>query len=137
MLGHIRSQRTAKLQIFTCWSLFAPTVGAIRGERRRVFILLVIRWPTFPLSSVWRARAIRFALARWSFPCSHLLGCGLLPSLCHSRPSSSGVWTSSPTSSAYSASARRRSSRRPLEEERPPPDPCNTLKFEFVEIELK
>ena len=25
MLGHIRSQRTAKLQIFMCWSLFAPT----------------------------------------------------------------------------------------------------------------
>ena len=32
MLGHIRSQRMAKLQIFTCWSLFAPIVGAIRGE---------------------------------------------------------------------------------------------------------
>ena len=32
MLGHIRSQHTAKLQIFTCWSLFAPTVGVVRGE---------------------------------------------------------------------------------------------------------
>ena len=27
MLGHIRSQRTAKRQIFTSWSLFAPTLG--------------------------------------------------------------------------------------------------------------
>jgi len=25
VLGHLRSQRTAKLQIFTCWSLSAPT----------------------------------------------------------------------------------------------------------------
>ena len=25
MLGHIRSQHLAKLQIFTCWSLSAPT----------------------------------------------------------------------------------------------------------------
>ena len=32
MLGHIRSQHTAKLQIFTCWSLSALTVGAVRGE---------------------------------------------------------------------------------------------------------
>ena len=32
MLGHLRSQCTAKLQIFTSWSLFVPTVGAIRGE---------------------------------------------------------------------------------------------------------
>ena len=32
MLGHLRSQRTAKLQIFTSWSLSAPTVGAVRGE---------------------------------------------------------------------------------------------------------
>ena len=32
MLGHIRSQHTAKLQIFTCWSLFALTVGAVRGR---------------------------------------------------------------------------------------------------------
>ena len=32
MLGHLRSQRTTKLQIFTCWSLSAPTVGAVRGE---------------------------------------------------------------------------------------------------------
>ena len=32
MLGHLRSQHTAKLQIFTCWSLSAPTVGAIRGK---------------------------------------------------------------------------------------------------------
>ena len=30
--GYIRSQRTAKLQIFTCWSLSAPTVGIVRGE---------------------------------------------------------------------------------------------------------
>ena len=32
MLGHLRSQRTAKLQIFTSWSLSAPTVGAVHGE---------------------------------------------------------------------------------------------------------
>ena len=32
MLGHLRSQRTAKLQIFTSWSLSVPTVGAVRGE---------------------------------------------------------------------------------------------------------
>ena len=32
MLGHLRSQRTIKLQIFTCWSLSAPTVGAVCGE---------------------------------------------------------------------------------------------------------
>ena len=32
MLGHLRSQCMAKLQIFTCWSLSAPTVGAVRGE---------------------------------------------------------------------------------------------------------
>ena len=32
MLGHLLSQRTAKLQIFTSWSLSAPTVGAVRGE---------------------------------------------------------------------------------------------------------
>ena len=29
MLGYLRSQRTAKLQIFTCWSLSAPTVWLI------------------------------------------------------------------------------------------------------------
>ena len=32
MLGHIRSQCTSKLQIFTCWSLSAPIVSAVRGE---------------------------------------------------------------------------------------------------------
>ena len=32
MLGHLRSQRTTKLQIFTSWSLSAPTVGVVRGE---------------------------------------------------------------------------------------------------------
>ena len=26
MIGHIRSQRTIKLQIFTCWPYFAPTL---------------------------------------------------------------------------------------------------------------
>ena len=42
----------------------------------RAFMLLVIGWPTFPPSSSWRARAILFALARWRFLLSHLLGCG-------------------------------------------------------------
>ena len=32
MLGHLRSQRMTKLQIFMYWSLSAPTVGAVRGE---------------------------------------------------------------------------------------------------------
>ena len=32
MLGHLRSQRTAKLQIFTSWSHYAPIVGAVHGE---------------------------------------------------------------------------------------------------------
>ena len=32
MLGHIGLQRTTKLQIFMCWSLSAPIVGAVRGE---------------------------------------------------------------------------------------------------------
>ena len=32
MLGHLRSQHMSKLQIFTCWSLSAPIVGAVRGE---------------------------------------------------------------------------------------------------------
>ena len=32
MLGHLRSQRTTKLQIFTCLSLSAPTVGTVHGE---------------------------------------------------------------------------------------------------------
>ena len=32
MIGHLRSQRTAKLQIFTSWSLSAPTVDVIHGE---------------------------------------------------------------------------------------------------------
>ena len=32
MLGHIQSQRTAKLQIFTYWSFFALTVGVVRVE---------------------------------------------------------------------------------------------------------
>ena len=32
MLGHLRSQRTAKLQIFTSWSLSVPTVGIVRGK---------------------------------------------------------------------------------------------------------
>ena len=32
MLGNLRSQRMTKLQIFMCWSLSAPTVGAVRGE---------------------------------------------------------------------------------------------------------
>ena len=31
MLGHIRSQHTTKLQIFTCWSLFAPTLDDVKG----------------------------------------------------------------------------------------------------------
>ena len=88
--------------------------------RRRTFTLLVIGWPTFPPSSPWRAQAIRLASARWSFPHSHLLGYGFLPSSSHLRPSSSEAWTSSPTSSACFASTRRRSSRHPLEEERPP-----------------
>ena len=32
MLGHLRSQRTTKLQIFISWSLSVPTVGGVRGE---------------------------------------------------------------------------------------------------------
>ena len=32
MLGHLQLQRTAKLQIFTCWSLSALIVGAVRGK---------------------------------------------------------------------------------------------------------
>ena len=37
MLGHLRSQRTIKLQIFTCWSLSASTVGVIPWGRRCTF----------------------------------------------------------------------------------------------------
>ena len=32
MLGQLRSQGTAKQQIFTSWSLSVPTVGAVREE---------------------------------------------------------------------------------------------------------
>ena len=32
MLGHIRSQRTVKLYVFTCWSFSTLTVGAVHGE---------------------------------------------------------------------------------------------------------
>ena len=88
---------------------------------RHAFTLLVIGRPTFPLSSAWWARLIRFTSAHWSFLRSHLLGCGFLLFSSHSRLSSSLVWTSSPTGSTYCASTKWRSSRRPLEEERSPP----------------
>ena len=87
-----------------------------------MFTLLVIGWPTFLPPSPWRAQAIRFALAHWSFPCSHLSGCGYHPSSSHPRPSSSEAWTSSPTGSAYYTSARRHLFRRPSEG-RPPSAP--------------
>ena len=89
----------------------------------RTFTLLVIGWPTFPPPSPWRAQAIRLASARWSFPCSNLLGFGFLPSLSHPRPSSSEAWTSSPTGSACFASVRRHLSRCLTKEERPPSTP--------------
>ena len=84
------------------------------------FTLLVIGWPIFPPSSTWLAQAIRFSLAHWSFPCSHLLGCGFLLSSSHSRLSSLEAWTSSLTSLACFSFARRHLSRRPSEEECPP-----------------
>ena len=87
--------------------------------RRCTFTILVIGWPTFLPPSPWRARAIRPALARWSFLHSRPLGCGFHPFLSHPRPSSSEVWTSSPTGSAYYTSTRRHSFRRTLEG-RPP-----------------
>ena len=37
----------AKLQIFTCWSLSAPTVGAVHGEDAVHSHFLVIGWPHF------------------------------------------------------------------------------------------
>ena len=119
MVGHLRSQRTTKLQIFTSWSLFAPTVGAVRGEDAVHSTLLVIGWSTFLPPSPWRAQAIRLALAHWSFPYSHLLGCGFHPSSSHPRPSSSKACISSPTGSACYTSARRQPSRHPSEG-RPP-----------------
>ena len=79
--------------------------------------------PSFHRLRHGRLKAIQFALARWSFPRSHLLGCGFLPSSSHPRPSSSEAWTSSPTGSACFAFGRRHLSRRPLEEERPPSAP--------------
>ena len=115
IITHGKTTNIYLLVIFRTDSWCRPWGGC------RAFTPLVIRWPTFPPSSAWRVRAIRFALARWSFPRSHLLGCWFLPSLCHSRPSSKGVWTSSPTSLVYSASARRHLSRRSLEGEHPPP----------------
>ena len=74
---------------------------------------------TFPPPSPWWAQAIRLALAHWSFPHSHLLGCGFHPPLSHPRPSSSEAWTSSPTGLAYYTSVRRHLFRHPSEE-RPP-----------------
>ena len=37
----IRSQRTAKLQIFTCWSLSAPIVG-VHGQVDHLFVYLLL-----------------------------------------------------------------------------------------------
>ena len=119
MLGHIRSQRKAKRQIFTSWSLFAPTVGAVRGENAVRSCFLVIGWPTFPPPSPWRAQAIRLASAYSSFPLSHRLGCGFHPSSSRPRHSSSEAWTSSPTGSAYYTFMRRHSFWHPSEG-RPP-----------------
>ena len=115
MLGHLRSQRAAKLQIFTCWSLSAPTVGAVRGEDDVRSHFLVIEWPTFPPPSPCRGQAIRLASARWSFPHSHLLGCGFHPPSSHPRPSSLEARTSSLTGSVYYTSARRHLFWRPSE----------------------
>ena len=115
MLGHLRSQRMVKLQIFTSWTLSAPIVGAVCGEDAIRSHFLVIGWPTFPPPSPWRAQAIRLASAHWSFPHSHLLGCGFYPSLSRPRPSSLEAWTSSLTGSAYYTSARRHLFRRPSE----------------------
>ena len=127
MIGHLRSQRMAKLQIFTCWSHSAPTVGAVRGAPsvgKTLYIqhFLVIGWPTFLPPSSWRVQAILFALARWSFPHSHPLGCGFHPSSSRPRPSSLEAWTSSLTDSMYYTSARRLATRHPSEG-RPPLTP--------------
>ena len=92
---------------------------------RRTFTRLIIEWPTFPPSSAWQAQAIRLASAHWSFPHSHLLGCGFHPSSSHPRSSSSEAWTSSPTGSAYYTSARRHLFRHPSEG-RPPSAPGRT-----------
>ena len=83
------------------------------------FTLLVIGWPTFLPPSPWQAQAIRLASAHWSFPSSHLLGCGFLLSSSRPRPSSLEAWTSSPTSSACFTSVRRLVTRHPSER-RPP-----------------
>ena len=95
------------------------------GRRCTFNTLLVIGWPIFPPPPPWRARAIRFALAHWSFPHSHLLGCGFHPSSSHPRPSSLEAWTSSSTGSAYYTSVRRHSFWHPSEG-RPPSAPGRT-----------
>ena len=93
--------------------------------RRCTFTLLVIGWPTFLPSSPWWAQVIRLALAHWSFPHSHLLGCGFHPCSSHPRPSSSEAWTSSLIGSAYYTSVRRHSFQRPSEGH-PPSAPGRT-----------
>ena len=62
MLGHLRSQCTAKLQIFTSWSLSAPTVGAVAGEYVVCSTLFDHRMAHFSatLAVVGSANTIRF-----------------------------------------------------------------------------
>ena len=67
MLGHLRPQRTAKLQIFTCWSLSTLTVGAVCGLKRYDLLRLtgVSRTPTGWDVGSTRLRAIP-GLPLWS-----------------------------------------------------------------------
>ena len=62
MLGHLRLQRTAKLQIFTSWSLSAPIVGAVRGEDAIRSTLFGHRMPHFfaTLAAAGSGDTIRF-----------------------------------------------------------------------------
>ena len=119
MLGHLRSQHMAKLQIFTCWSLSTPIVGAVHGEDV-VRSILFGHWMAHfsaTLAVAGSGDTIRFGSLE--FPALPPVGMWFHPSSNHPRPSSSEAWTSSPTGSAYYTSARGHLFWRPLEG-RPP-----------------
>jgi hypothetical protein len=106
VLGHLRSQRTTKLRIFTCWSLFAPTVGTVRGEDVVHSTLFGHRMTHFSAISAMAGSSDTTRFGSLEFSALPPIGMWVPPTFEPSQASSE-AWTSSPTGSAYYTSARR------------------------------
>ena len=115
MLGHLRSQRTAKLQIFTSWSLSVPTVGAVRGEDDVRSTLFGHRMAHFSTTFAMAGSSDTTRFGSLEFSTLPPVEMWVPPIFEPSHASSFEAWTSSPTGSAYYTSTRRHLFRCPSE----------------------